>query len=119
MWASYLARFAGASLTIAHPDYSDAGLRQRFLNNMQFASKMYTPLGIGYRDAVLGRSTRVDACALDELQPDLLVAMTTDSRERDLLDLLAPRPELQLLTRSHPTPLLFLNPRDDLYILCD
>lgn len=119
VWASYLARFAGAALTIAHPDYSDRGLRQRFLNNMQFVKKMYTPLEIDWLDALLSRNTNVDACALDELHPDLLVAMTTDTRERDLFDLFAPRPELRLLTRQQPTPILFLNPRDDLYILCD
>jgi hypothetical protein len=57
--------------------------------------------------------------ALDELKPDLLIARTTDQRERDLFDLLSPRPELRLLTHPSHTPMLFLNPRDDLYIICD
>lgn len=119
VWASYLARFLGSRVAIAHPDYRDGDLRMRWRNNMRFVDKMFAPLGIGYTTPILSRSTRVDLAALDELKPDLLVARTTDTRERDLLDWVLPRPEYRLLAHPSRTPLLFLNPRDDLYILCD
>ena len=119
VWASYLARFVDSSVTIAHPDYRDGDLRMRWRNNMRFVEKMFSPLGIDYTAALLSRSTRVDLAALDELHPDLLIARTTDTRERDFIDWLLPLPEYRLLTHPSHTPLLFLNPRDDLYILCD
>lgn len=119
VWASYLARFLDSEITIAHPDYRDQGLRGRWLNNMRFVNKIFNPLQISYKSVPIGGATDVDRRTLDELQPDLLIARTTDTRDRDLLDLLAPLPEYRLLTHPSHTPLLLLNPRDDLYILCD
>ena len=119
VWASYLARFLGSRVTIAHPDYSDGDLRMRWRNNMRFVDKMFAPLGITYNTSILTKANRVDQAVLDELQPDLLIARTTDTRERDFIDWLLPLPEYRLLTHPSHTPLLFLNPRDDLYILCD
>ncbi|MBR1784787.1 MAG: hypothetical protein IJ760_05050 [Bacteroidales bacterium] len=119
VWASYLARFCGAEITIAHPDYSDQGLRSQLQNNMRFAEKMYAPLGIGIRTEKLDGTTGVDIKALEQTSPDLLVARTTDTRDRDVVDWFMPRPELRLLRHASRTPLLLLNPRDDLYILCD
>ena len=119
VWASYLARFLNYRIAIAHPDYRDEGLRQRWQNNMHFADKLFVPLEISYTAPAVDSQTRVDRAALDQLHPDLLIARTTDLRDRDLVDLLRPLPERQLLAHPSHTPLLFLNPRDDLYILCD
>ena len=116
VWASYLARFLGSRITIAHPDYRDGDLRMRWKNNMRFVDKMFAPLGITYTDAVAYGD---DHKNLDLLQPDLLIARTSDPRERDIVDLLSPLPEYRLLIHPSHTPILFLNPRDDLYILCD
>ena len=119
IWASYLARFLDCRITIAHPDYRDKDLHLRWRNNMRFVDKIFTPLDIHYSTATLLRSTQVDLAVLDEMHPDLLIARTTDTRERDLVDWFLPLPEIRLLTHTSHTPLLFLNPRDDLYILCD
>ena len=119
VWASYLARFLGSRITIAHPDYRDKDLHLRWRNNMRFVDKIFSPLEIHYSTSTLLRSTQVDLAALDEMHPDLLIARTTDTRERDLVDWFLPLPEIRLLSHPSHTPLLFLNPRDDLYILCD
>ena len=119
VWASYLARFLGSGISIAHPNYRDEDLRRRWQNNMRFVDKMFTPLNIGYTSAAIDGSTREDLRTLEQLQPDLLIARTTDTRDRDLLDWLSPLPEYRLLTHRSHTPLLLLNPRDDLYVLCD
>ena len=122
VWASYLARFLDSKITIAHPDYRDEGLRQRWQNNRRFVDKMFTPLNISYSSFIIQHSSLItspDLRTLNQLKPDLLIARTTDTRDRDLLDLLQPLPEWRLLTHPSHTPLLLLNPRDDLYILCD
>lgn len=122
VWASYLARFLGSGITIAAPHYSDSGLRQKLNNNLRFVEKIFKPLNINYHTISLNTkhfSLTTDLVALRQLHPDLLIARTSDPRERDLIDLLFPKPEMQLLTHPSRTPVLFLNPRDDLYILCD
>lgn len=119
VWASYLARFLNSEITIASPDYRDADLRWRLGNNLIFADKIFNPLNITYNRHTLPSTTHVDRASIDDLHPNLLIARTTDTRDRDFLDWLAPLPEYRLLTHPSHTPLLFLNPRDDLYILCD
>jgi len=124
VWASYLERFLGSSINISHPDYRDGDLRKSWLNNMQFAEKMFRPLGVEYKSTSLltghsSISANLDIDTLEQLQPDLLIARTTDTRDRDLVDFFLPLPEYRLLMHSSQTHLLFLNPRDDLYILCD
>lgn len=129
IWASYLARFLDAELTIATPQYRDSGLRNLQNNNIRYIDKVFTPLGISYKRHTLsrpstngnGRFSRLspDLQALESLQPDLLIALTTDPRATDPLDWLFGTPDRKLLSHSSHTPLLLLNPRDDLYVLCD
>lgn len=119
VWASYLARFLGSRIQLAHPAYRDAGLRQRCNNNLRFADKVFLPLGLEYTTVPIDSTTQVDLALVAELAPDLIIAMTTDPREQDIFDHFQPRPELKLLKKYPHQPVLFLNPRDDLYILCD
>ena len=124
IWASYLARFLGAELTIATPQYRDAGLRELQSNNIRYIDKVFPPLGITYRSKrlpVKGNNLRSnpDLQAIDILQPDILLARATDPRATDPLDWIFGTPDRLLLTHPSHTPILFLNPRDDLYILCD
>ena len=123
IWASYLARFLGAELTIATLQYRDEGLRRLLNNNLQFTEKVFTPLGINYKVIKISGSrknhTNPDLQLLDEMEPDLLVALTTDPRATDPLDWLFGTPDRKILSHHTHTPLLLLNPRDDLYVLCD
>ncbi len=121
IWGSYMARFLHSRLTIATPTYKDAGLRQRLDNNMRYIEKIYRPLGVEYSTVALESTTfgNPDMAAIERLRPELLIAMTSDPRDRDVVDWIVRRPERRLLERRPYTPLLFLNQRDDLYILCD
>lgn len=119
IWASYLSRFVGAELTIALPQYKDQGLRTLQDNNMRFIDKVFTPLDIRYGKRSLRASHTPDLEALDNLRPDLLVALATDPRATDPIDWILGTTDRRLLTHPSATPILFLNPRDDLYVLCD
>ena len=123
IWASYLVRFCGYRLAVGLPDYSDAALRQRRQNGLQSLRRLFDSLALTFTTATLPGSLAAnpDLEALRTLRPDLLVAMTTDPRERDILDHLAGPPERRLVRQAaaSATPLLLLNQRDDLYVLCD
>ena len=125
IWASYMVRFFGSRLTIATPAYSDAGFREKLRNNILFATKMLRPLEVPFTTADMPSSNfrQPDMVLVGQHgKPDaatgLLVAMTTDRRDRDLLDMVAGPTELRLL-RQCPSPIMFVNHRDDIYVLCD
>ena len=119
IWASYLVRFLGAKLTVALPDYRDGGLKAHQTNNLRYLEKIAPSLGLTYTTATIPAPTLTppDVVAVETLQPDLVLALATDRRDRDVGDWLLGDPELKLLRSGTPT--LLLNQRDDLYVLCD
>lgn len=119
IWGSYIARYIGASLTVAMPDYKDSNLRQLQIDNQHYMEKLYTSLDLKYTTSTIPHFTfkNSDIATIERLKPDVHVALTTDIRQRDLGDWLFGAPEMHLL--SSKTPILFLNSRDDLYVLCD
>ena len=122
LWASYLARFLHSNLTIFLPKYKDDALIQRQHNNRQFLEKLYNSLNIQYTLARLNHKPfrNPDIQLLEHSSnTTVLVALTTDPRERDLIDILSAPPELRILKQSGDKAILFLNPSDDLYITCD
>lgn len=121
IWGSYMVRFFGMKLNVVAPQYKDQGLLARQRNNMRFLDKMYKSLGVDYQILTPPITTvqNPDLLTLDTYTPDILVAMTTDRRDRDVGDWLLGPPERRLLAHASRTPLLFINQRDDLYVLCD
>lgn len=126
VWASYFARFLGSRTVIMHHNYRDAAFKMRWKNNMRYLEKIYSSLGITYDTVALETGSEFgnpDLIAIKELNSifppaQLFIALVADPRDRDLGDLFTVSPELRIL-RTSPVPILFLNQRDDLYILCD
>ena len=48
-----------------------------------------------------------------------LITLTTDLRKRDILEWFIGTQEQRIVRNSLLMPILFLNPRDDFYVLCD
>lgn len=122
VWASYFARFCDSRILVLHHPYRDPLLRSRWQNNMRYLEKMYSSLGIAYEPRPMENSRQLanpDLTAIGEPGIDLFIALAADLRDRDLLDLLTPRPEPRLIRNTRHLPVLLLNQRDDLYILCD
>ena len=124
LWASYFARFNHSRLHMFHYDYRDDRLRQLFSNNIQFMDKFFRTLNLTYDDHIVaGRSplfpeTRVLQEA-DNLGCGLLVTLTTDVRKLDVLEWFIGKQEHRIARNAARLPVLFLNPRDDFYVLCD
>lgn len=124
LWASYFARFNKSRLHMLHYDYKDDRLRQLFSNNIQFMDKFFRTLNLGYEDHVLsGRAPLFpEGRVLEEAKAlgcGLLITLTTDLRKRDVLEWFIGTQEQRIVRNPLLMPILFLNPRDDFYVLCD
>ncbi len=128
IWASYMARFFGSTIHVMHRNYHDAAFRTRWQNNMRYLDKIFSSLNLSYETDVIEGGSEFG-------NPDLLVikrhssfliphsslfiALVPDRRDRDLGDLFTKPAELRLIKNDAHLPVLFLNQRDDLYVLCD
>jgi hypothetical protein len=123
IWASYFARFNGSRLHVMHETYNDDGLRGKFDNNMLFLDKFFSGLGIGYEKEDLASTANFpDRNAIRQASSkgyDLMVCLTTDTRELDFLDFFIGAQETRTIRNKQKLPVLFINPRDDIYVLCD
>ena len=128
IWASYMARFFGSTVTIFHRNYRDAAFRTRWHNNMRYLDKIFSSLNLTYETAVLEGGSEFgnpDLLAIKQLSPftshlsPLFIALVPDRRDRDLGDLFSSPAELRLIKNHAHLPILLLNQRDDLYVLCD
>ena len=82
---------------------------------------MFGSLGIGYRLHALEGGNQYghpDRQTVKDVEYDLFISLVEGQRDRDLLDVLLPSESLRLL-RTTEKPILFLNQRDDLYVMCD
>lgn len=122
IWASHFGRLMGSTTLAVHHHYRDEAMLTRFRNNIRYLEKTFGMLGIPWEDRPLDGThqfSNPDPVAYGTVESDLFIAQTTDPRERRLITLLTGTPERRLLLTATPRPILFLNQRDDLYILCD
>lgn len=123
IWASYFARFNKSQLQMLHHSYTDSGLQQKWNNNILFMNKFFKGLGITYRSVVVsGRALfpEVQVCHTAALQDfDLLISVTTDTRDLDIIEWFAGVAEQRTVANKYQLPVLYINPRNDIYVLCD
>lgn len=122
LWASYMARFCGSAIHVYHLPYSDEDFRRRLKNNIQYLDKIFSSLSIEYQLHATSNGnqyTNPDLKTLTHADCDMYIALVADKRDRDFLDMIFPPDSLRLLRRADTKPILFLNQRDDLYVMCD
>ncbi|MBR1517826.1 MAG: universal stress protein [Bacteroidales bacterium] len=124
IWASYMARFNHSHLHILSQQYKDEGLHKAWHDNIRFMEKMFASLGISdYTiENYAGRGPFAETGAIEDAcrkKYDMHICTTTDMHDRDTLELLIGTAEQRVIRNPWKYPILFLNPRDDLYVLCD
>ncbi len=121
IWSSYFARFNHSHIHALHYRYKDEILHRKWSDNMRFLQKLYDALNITYQShEIPDRSPLEDVNALRycaKEKYDLLISLTTD--ERDALELFIGTSERHIIVNPYHLPVLFLNPREDLYVICD
>lgn len=120
LWAGYFSRFGGATVRILHSSYREQVLADKLEDGLEFIDKLYNNLEIkSLKCGVPPRTDDLEAYAIAharDYQGALLVAMTT--KYRTWVDVLFGTREQQWVANREQLPVLCINERDDLYVLC-
>lgn len=121
LWASYFGRFnrAAISLIFAHETERDRLLK--LTRNLNFFQKFLASLNVRYRSEP-GKSTSwgifdETLARADEWQGDVMIV--PGSSVISLIDLIIGLPEKKLIGKAGNMPVLMINPRKDICVLCD
>ena len=121
LWASYFGRFNEAKVSVLAAKLKDEYLLKYLNNNLKFINKMFNNFEVNYEIIkTTQKQDNIDSYALDyavENKAGLIIILTTESYS--LLDILKGPRELKIITNKYKLPVLCLNRRDDLYIMCD
>ena len=120
LWAGYFNRFGGATIHVLHTHYREEILKEKLEDAIEFVEKLYNNLEIKYLlDNIEKKTDDVEAYAIQhapDYEASALVVMTT--KYRTWVDALFGPREQQWITNTDHFPVLCINERDDLYVLC-
>ncbi len=120
LWAGYFSRFYKATVHILLLEYKDEYLKNRLYENTKFTEKLYSNLEICYeKHFVEDLGGDVDVFSLSfapKVDASLVLIMTT--KFYTIFDYILGPPELKIIANESDLPVMLLNRRDDLYVLC-
>lgn len=121
LWASYFARFFKSEITLYYRTYKDAFFQQQLNLNLAFARKMLGQFNIiPSNKKSEDRRTLLDIQALKYAeQNDYGIVICQTTKNKSFFDNIKGLEELKTLKILNDTPILFLNPRNDLLVLCE
>jgi hypothetical protein len=121
LWASYFGRFAHSKVTVYYHNYRDEFFRQQLHYNLKFTKKIFDEFALNYELFFSKDSkTFVDWQALTwakEQKASFVICQTT--KEKKWYSKYFGLNEHKTLCNPQGLPVLFVNLRDDLFVLCD
>lgn len=121
LWGSYFGRFAKSEIIVFYHTYRDEFHRHQLHYNIKFLMKMFDNFNLNYKLHLSPtQKPFVDHQAIDyaiENNASLIICQTT--KNKDWTNLIFKTKELETLENNKNIPILFVNPRNDLLILCD
>ncbi|MDR1848383.1 MAG: hypothetical protein LBR17_09770 [Bacteroidales bacterium] len=122
LWASYFGRFAQSSILILYKHYRDSFHRQQLQYNLKFAADMLAKFHLNFVLEQYNGETKgdIDLLALQYAETnDCNLIICQSTRNKSIVDFFSSLQELKTLRQMRRIPILFLNPRDDLFVLCE
>lgn len=120
LWAGYFSRFYQAKVHVLYGKYKDQLLKKRVKDNIDFTEKIYKNLEINYElHPMPGEIDNIDSFSLQfapEVGASLTVIMMTSYYT--LIDYIFGPKENAIIANEQGLPVLCINERDDLYVLC-
>lgn len=121
LWASYFGRFNKSQVQLIYAHETDRDQANKLIRNLNFFKKFLSSLNVSHHE-VAGKSTSWGICneaiaKSDELNGDVLIF--SGSSAISLIDLLIGLPEKKIIRKAGYLPILMINPRKDICVLCD
>lgn len=120
LWAGYFSRYYKAKVHVLIASYKDSYLAEKLFRNLKFVQKIYANLEIDYKIHNIGEIEQdIDEFALSytpKVNGSLVLVMTT--RFFTIFDFFLGPTELKVIANSQQIPVMCINQRDDLYVLC-
>lgn len=119
LWAGYFSRFYQATILILKPRYKDSGLNKQVSDNIAFVEKLYQNLDISYQIEEIESPQNIDLQSIDyAMLANATLTVITMTKYFTLGDLLLGPKEKKIIGNVQGFPVLCINQRDDLYVLC-
>ena len=120
LWASYFSRFYNAYVHILYKKYKDEFLRHKLKENVGFTEKLYANLQVFFKkhpiDYVPDDIDDYAHSFAPSVDGTLILSMTT--KYLTLFDIILGTREQKTIKYVDIIPYLYINQRDDLYVLC-
>ncbi|MDR1879202.1 MAG: hypothetical protein LBQ64_06540 [Bacteroidales bacterium] len=120
LWAAYFNRFYQSEIYILSKQYKDEYLRYKLYENITYTKRLYENLSVKYQlhsvEASVGNLDLYARLFAKQIGAGLIVSMTTNYL--DVGDILGGTTEKKTIKHVDEIPYLYINQRDDLYILC-
>lgn len=121
LWASYLGRFNRSRIQVVYAHETNQEQADRLTRNVDFFKKFLSSLNVRH-ELVAGKSSSWSICnetlnRADEWKGDLMIF--SGSNSVTLLDLLIGLPEKRIVRKAGNLPVMLINPRKDICMMCD
>ena len=120
LWAGYFNRYGKSNIHILHNEYRDSISKDKLSDLMDFIYRLYENLEIqAIPHIITPKAYNLDQYAVEhahDYQASALVVMTTT--HKTFIDRIFGTREKNLLANPQNLPILFINERDDLFVLC-
>lgn len=121
LWASYFGRFNQSSIQILHANDSDDDRKKQVRKNIKFIEKLLMKLQLDFKFTVANKGSfgliweAQNNCNQDKAK----LLIIPSSKNISLIDLLIGLPEKKVIKKAKNHSVLCINPKKDMYILCD
>ena len=121
LWASYFGRFNRSQVQLIYAHETDKDQAYKLMRNLNFFQKFLSSLNVRHHE-IAGKSSSWGICnetlaRADEWKGDVLIF--SGSTAISLIDLLIGLPEKKIIRKAGNLPILMINPRKDICVLCD
>lgn len=121
LWASYLGRINNSHINVLIPGAKDGYFATGIRSNLMVLKKLYNNLSLDYKLLIQKSNVhRIHEAAMEWSSDNRMGAylMLTTTR-LDIFDLIQGSAEKNACLHPSGIPVLCINPRDDLYVLCN